>query len=135
MKLLISIGGPVNPRLLQGEYRPGFRIARRVTNHRGEVTDNHDDFVVQVLELPHFSQNDCVSYVQSRARREYKSFKGVHLMSSGFKISKILGPTCAEACLLMVPIPRLSYAQDYASIGVRSIAPSERIFIYYIKTI
>src|SRR5690606_35157859 len=72
---LSDVGLTVGARLLESEYRPGLRAAGRVPYHRGEVADDEDDLVAQVLELPELPEHHGMSDVEVGRRRVYAQLR------------------------------------------------------------
>jgi len=65
---LLEISTGVRLDLLAGERRPGRVAARGIADHRGEVADQEDHRVPEVLQLTHLVQHDRVAQVQVRRR-------------------------------------------------------------------
>src|SRR5215475_9670103 len=49
--------------------RPCNRPTARVSDHSGEIADDENCLMPEVLKLPQFSQNNCVPKVNIRRRR------------------------------------------------------------------
>jgi hypothetical protein len=66
---LVGVGGGVGRDVLAGERLAGGVLAGRVADHPGEVADQEDDRVPEVLELPHLVEQHGVADVQVRRGR------------------------------------------------------------------
>ena len=51
------------------QVRPGDGATTRISDHSGEITDNENCLMAEVLKLPQFSQNDRVPKVNVRGGR------------------------------------------------------------------
>src|SRR5450830_1810404 len=63
---LLGVGLGVAANLLLREYGPRARAARGVADAPGEIADDEDDLVPQLLEAPQPPQGDAVPQVQVR---------------------------------------------------------------------
>jgi hypothetical protein len=61
---LLEVGLGVGLDLLTGQRRPRGVAAGRIADQRGEVANQEDHLVAQVLELPHLVEHDGVAQVQ-----------------------------------------------------------------------
>ena len=66
---LLLEGARIFHHLVVGELRAGFRAARGIADHRGEVADDEDGVVAEVLELPQFREPDGEAEVDVRRGR------------------------------------------------------------------
>ena len=66
---LFFVGGGVLRNLLARQRRPGRVLAAGVTDHAGEVSDQKDDVMTVLLELPHLINEHGVPNMQIRCRR------------------------------------------------------------------
>ena len=66
---LLVIGLGVGLDLLARQRRAGVVAARGVANHRGEIADQEDHLVAEVLQLAHLVQHHGVADVDVRRRR------------------------------------------------------------------
>ena len=76
--LVISLG--VGLDLLAGQRRAGAVAARRVANHGGEVADQENHLVPQVLQLAHFVEYHRVADVdvrRSRVQAQFDAQRGI----------------------------------------------------------
>ena len=56
----------VRQNLLAGQLRPRHRTPARIADHGGEIADDQNRLVTEILELPQFSQHDRVTEMQDR---------------------------------------------------------------------
>ena len=88
---LLQVALGVLARLLQRQGRAGLALAAGVADHGGEVPDQHDDLVPQVLELPHLAQDHGVPQVQVRAGRVGAQFHAQRRTLLQFAAQVVLG--------------------------------------------
>ena len=69
LKACSGTSSPSLAHLFAREARAQLVLARRVADHRGEVADEEDDRVPELLELPHLRHQDGVAEVEVGARR------------------------------------------------------------------
>ena len=62
----ISVGVRFN--FLGGETFSGFRFSRRVSDHAGEITDQKDGLMAEILKLLHLLQQNRVAKMKVRRR-------------------------------------------------------------------
>ena len=63
---LVGLGVVRDP--LRGQRRPRLRAARRISDHAGEIADQKDHTVTEVLEMPHLAKQDGVPEMDVRGR-------------------------------------------------------------------
>ena len=66
---LRAVGVRVRANLVAGERLARLRPPRGVTDHAGEIADDHDHLMAQLLEIAQFGQHDGVPQVQVGRRR------------------------------------------------------------------
>jgi len=77
---LIGLGG--RQHVLSREARARFTLAGRVAHHGGEIADQKDDLMAQLLELTHLFHQHRVAEVQVGARRIETRFHAQRLAAS-----------------------------------------------------
>ena len=63
---LLAIGYRICDHFLMRQLRPRNRTTARVADHSGEVADDQNGLVTEVLKLPQFSKNNRVAEVNVR---------------------------------------------------------------------
>src|SRR5690606_28308605 len=79
---LSLIGFRVLQHLLTGKGRPGGALARRVTDHPGEVTNQEDHLMAKLLELAEFVDQYRMTQVKIRSSRVEASLDAQRLTPS-----------------------------------------------------
>src|SRR5712691_4042153 len=107
---LLLIGFGVGADLFTRELRPGGALARRITNHSGEVADQKDRRVAQFLKRSQLADDYCVAQVNVRGSWIRSQFDSQGLTCLGrlfelyaqFLVTNNLAGSFAQICKLFI---------------------------------